>query len=146
MAVDVGPETMHVTTLGNLEEGRRVNLERSMRANGRFDGHFVQGHVDGAGLVTGIRDEGESHWITISLPRGLEPFVILKGSIAVDGVSLTVARLDEGRFDVMIIPHTWMQTTLGSLRVGDQVNLECDMVGKYVARSLALLYRSGHPV
>jgi riboflavin synthase len=140
---DVGPETARVTTLGRLQRGRRVNIERSVRADGRFDGHFVQGHVDGTGVVKEIREDGDSHWISIGIPAELEPFLILRGSVAVDGVSLTVARLSEGRFDVMIIPFTWTHTSLSSLVAGDLVNLECDMVGKYVARSIALAARSG---
>jgi len=143
LSADIGPETARVTTLGSLTAGRRVNLERSMRADGRFGGHFVQGHADGTGAVEALREDGDSHWIRISIPAALGPYLILKGSIAVDGVSLTVARLDDTTFDVMIIPFTWAHTTLSLLRVGDRVNLECDMVGKYVARSMALAARSG---
>jgi riboflavin synthase len=139
---DIGPETARVTTLGSLGVGKRVNLERSMRADGRFGGHFVQGHVDGVGVVDSIRQDGESWWIAVRMPFELEPFVIRKGSIAIEGVSLTVAGLDRGTVQVMIIPFTWAHTTLSSLRAGDRVNLECDMVGKYVARSLELA-RSG---
>ena len=142
-SADIGPETVRVTTLGTLVPGQPVNLERSMRADGRFGGHFVQGHVDGVGVVESIRQDGESYWIGIRLPRELEPFLILKGSIAINGVSLTVARLERGLMHVMIIPFTWAHTTLSSLRAGDRVNLECDMVGKYVARSMELAARSG---
>ena len=142
-SADIGPETVRVTTLGTLVPGQPVNLERSMRADGRFGGHFVQGHVDGVGGVESIRQDGESYWIGIRLPRELEPFLILKGSIAINGVSLTVARLERGLMHVMIIPFTWAHTTLSSLRAGDRVNLECDMVGKYVARSMELAARSG---
>jgi riboflavin synthase len=140
---DIGPETARVTTLGSLVQGQPVNLERSMRADGRFGGHFVQGHVDGMGVVDAIRQDGESYWIGVRVPRELEPFLILKGSIAIDGVSLTVARLERGLVQVMIIPFTWNHTTLSSLRAGDRVNLECDMVGKYVARSMELAGRTG---
>ena len=140
---DIGPETARVTTLGSLGRGKPVNLERSMRADGRFGGHFVQGHVDGVGIIDTIRQDGESWWISVRIPSNLEPFVILKGSIAIEGVSLTVAHLDRGLVDVMIIPFTWAHTTLSSLRAGDRVNLECDMVGKYVARSMELAARSG---
>jgi riboflavin synthase len=143
MDADVGPETARVTTLGRFQRGQKVNIERSVRADGRFDGHFVQGHVDGTGVVREVRGDGDSHWISIGIPMELEPLLILRGSVAVDGVSLTVARLSEARFDVMIIPFTWTQTSLSSLGVGDLVNLECDMVGKYVARSIALAARSG---
>jgi riboflavin synthase len=114
-----------------------------MRADGRFGGHFVQGHVDGVGVVEAIRTDGESWAIAVRIPVELEPFVILKGSIAIDGISLTVARLDRGLVHVMIIPFTWAHTALSSLRAGDRVNLECDMVGKYVARSMELAARSG---
>src|SRR5262245_27808267 len=130
-SANIGPETGRVTTLGSFVPGQPVNLERSMRADGRFGGHFVQGHADGMGVVDAIRQDGESHWIAMHIPVELEPFVILKGSIAIDGVSLTVARLERTLVQVMIIPFTWGHTTLSSLRVGDRVNLECDMVGKY---------------
>jgi riboflavin synthase len=132
---DIGPETARVTTLGSLRAGHRVNLERSMRADSRFGGHLVQGHVDATGQVLAIRPDGDSHWIDIAFPEPLSPMFVPKGSVAMNGVSLTVATLDEARFSVMIIPFTWEHTNLGGLRPGGQVNLECDMVGKYVARA-----------
>jgi riboflavin synthase len=135
---DVGPETSRVTTLGSLQRGQEVNLERSLPADGRFGGHFVLGHVDGVGSVEEVRAEGESHWLTIGFPAALGPLFIRKGSVAVDGVSLTVAGLGERQFDVMVIPFTWTSTTLKTLRQGDKVNLECDMIGKYVARAMEL--------
>ena len=135
---DIGPETVRVSTLGTLQPGQMVNLERSMRADARFGGHFVQGHVDGTGTIADIRNEVESHWLTIGFPTPLSPFFVRKGSVAVDGVSLTVAGLGDSQFDVMIIPFTWEHTNLRSLKAGDRVNLECDMIGKYVARSLEL--------
>jgi riboflavin synthase len=135
---DVGPETSRITTLGALQRGQDVNLERPTRADGRFDGHFVMGHVDGVGTVDEIRSEGESRWLTIGFPPALAPLLIRKGSIAVDGVSLTIAGLGERQFDVMVIPFTWSATTLRAVRVGDKVNLECDMIGKYVARAVEL--------
>jgi riboflavin synthase len=135
---DIGPETARITTLGSLPRGRLVNLERSMRADARVGGHFVQGHVDGTGTVEEIRQEADAHWLTISFPRELAPYLIRKGSIAVDGISLTVAGLGDGRFDVMIIPFTWEHTIVKTLRARDRVNLECDMLGKYVVRSLEL--------
>ena len=141
LSAEVGPETMRVTTLGALRAGQPVNLERAMRADGRFGGHFVQGHVDGTGAVTGVRRDGESYWLTVAVPRELEPLLVLKGSVAVEGVSLTVAALRDGAFDVMIVPFTWSHTTLAALAVGDRVNVECDMVGKYVARAAALAAR-----
>jgi riboflavin synthase len=138
---DVGPETARVTTLGSLRQEQPVNLERAMRADARFGGHFVQGHVDGTGTIDDTRDEGDAHWLTIRFPSALAPLLIRKGSIAVDGISLTVAGLDDRQFDVMIIPFTWSHTTLSSLHNGDRVNLECDVVGKYVARMAEVFAR-----
>jgi riboflavin synthase len=132
---DIGPETARVTTLGSLARGQRVNLERSLRFDGRLGGHFVLGHVDGVGVVEEVRPEGESHWITVSYPPSLAPLFIRKGSVTVDGVSLTVAGLDDRRFDLQIIPYTWDHTTLGAVKAGDKVNLECDVLGKYVVRA-----------
>ena len=138
MFADIGPETARVTTLGSLRRDQTVNLERAMRADSRFGGHFVQGHVDGTGVVEELRQEEEARWITISFPPALAPYFVRKGSIAVDGVSLTVAGLGDDRIDVMIVPFTWAHTSLPALKVGSRVNLECDMVGKYVARAVEL--------
>jgi len=135
---DVGPETARVTTFGALQRGQEVNLERSLRVDGRVDGHFVLGHIDGVGVIEEIRAEGESHWLTVGFPAALAPFFIRKGSIAVDGVGLTVAGLGERQLDVMVIPFSWSRTSLKNLRKGDRVNLECDMIGKYVIRSMEL--------
>jgi riboflavin synthase len=135
---DVGPETSRITTLGALQRGQDVNLERPLRAGGRFDGHFVMGHVDGIGVIDEIRAEGDSRWLTIGFPPGLAPLFIRKGSIAVDGISLTIAGLGDRQFDVMVVPFTWDATTLKAARKGDKVNLECDMIGKYVARAMEL--------
>jgi riboflavin synthase len=135
---DIGPETARITTLGSLRRDQTVNLERAMRADSRFGGHFVQGHVDATGVVEDLRQESEAWWITVSFPRALAPYFVRKGSVAVDGVSLTVAGLGDDRIDVMIVPFTWAHTSLPSLRVGSHVNLECDMVGKYVARAVEL--------
>lgn len=135
---DIGPETTRVTTFGALQRGQEVNLERSLRIDGRVDGHFVLGHVDGVGVVEEIRVEGESRWLTIAFPPALAAYFIRKGSIAVDGISLTVAGLGERQFDVMVIPFTWSHTALRHLRKGDKVNLECDMIGKYVVRAMEL--------
>ena len=132
---DVGPETLRVTTLGSMRTGQLVNLERAMRADARFGGHFVQGHVDGTGVVTAVRNEAESHWVTVSFDGALAAYCIPKGSIAVDGVSLTIAALRDREFDAMIIPFTWQYTNVHTRRPGDRVNLECDIVGKYVARA-----------
>jgi riboflavin synthase len=138
---DIGPETARVTTLGSLEPEQVVNLERPLRAGDRLGGHFVQGHVDALGTIDGIRRDGDAYWMTISFPAALAPLLIPKGSIAVDGISLTVAALRERQFDVMIIPFTWSHTNLSSLRANDHVNLECDMVGKYVVRAAELAAR-----
>jgi len=138
---DVGPETARITTLGTLQTGEVLNLERPMRADGRFGGHFVQGHVDGTGHVARIREDGDAQWLTVSFSAALAPYLIPKGSIAVDGISLTVAALAEGAFDVMIVPYTWEHTNLAARRVGDPVNLECDMIGKYAVRAAELLVR-----
>jgi riboflavin synthase len=135
---DVGPETSRITTLGALQRGQDVNLERPLRADGRFDGHFVMGHVDGIGVIDEIRAEGDSRWLTIGFPPPLAPLFIRKGSIAVDGISLTIAGLGDRQFDVMVVPFTWDATTLKASRKGDKVNLECDMIGKYVARAMEL--------
>jgi riboflavin synthase len=140
VAADIGPETARVTTLGELRPGTLVNLERSVPAEGRFDGHFVQGHADGIGEVMQMHEDGEAHWLTVSFPSPLAPYLIHRGSIAVDGVSLTIATLRDAAFDVMLIPHTWAATAFPTVQPGGRVNLECDMIGKYVARTLELRY------
>jgi riboflavin synthase len=132
---DLGPETLRVTTLGRLTPGQAVNLERPLKADGRLGGHFVLGHVDGIGRVEDVRPDGESRWLTVSFPPVLSAYLIPKGSIAVDGISLTIARLQEDRFDVQIVPFTLAHTNLRSVQAHDLVNLECDMVGKYVVRA-----------
>jgi riboflavin synthase len=111
---DVGPETAKVTSLGSLRRGSLVNLERAMRADGRFGGHLVLGHVDGVGTIQAIRPESDFFWVTVNYPGGLTPYLIHRGSIAVDGISLTVARLDSMSFDVQVVPFTWTQTNLQS--------------------------------
>lgn len=136
MHADVGPETARITTLGGLRRGQLVNLERPMRVDGRLGGHFVLGHVDGVGQVDEIRPEADSFWLTIGYPAALRPYLIRKGSVAVDGTSLTIAGLGEKQFDVQVIPFTWTHTTLGRLKTGEHVNLECDMIGKYVVRAV----------
>jgi riboflavin synthase alpha subunit len=135
---DVSPETARVTTIGDLRPGAAVNLERSMRADARVGGHFVQGHVDATGSIERITQEGDSYRITIRFPAHLEPLLVHKGSVAVDGISLTIASLDGDRFDVQIVPHTWERTNLHAAAIGAAVNLECDILGKYVARALAV--------
>jgi riboflavin synthase len=138
VAFDVGPATIRVTTVSAWRRGQRVNLERPMRADGRFGGHFVQGHVDATGRVAGWREDGEFRWLEIDLPGRVAPYVISRGSIAVDGISLTVADLADGRIGIQIVPFTLEHTSLRDVRVGDGVNLEADMIGKYVARQLEL--------
>jgi riboflavin synthase len=137
-SADIGPETARVTTLGGLKADQSVNLERAMAANGRFGGHFVQGHVDGIGTIREVRAEGDARWINVAFPPELALFFVPKGSVALDGVSLTVAALGVDHFDVMIIPFTWAHTNLWALKAGSPVNLECDVVGKYVARAAQL--------
>ncbi len=132
---DVGPETMRVTTLGGLPPGSAVNLERPLRADGRIGGHLVQGHVDAMGNIEELRPEADFSWLTISYPSPLAPYLVSKGSIAVDGISLTVAGLGPCRFDVQVVPFTMSHTNLRQAHVHDRVNLECDMVGKYVVRA-----------
>jgi riboflavin synthase len=133
---DVSPETARITTLGSVKRGARVNLERPLRADARLGGHFVQGHVDGTGTIEDIRAEGDSHWITVTFPHSMAPFIVRKGSIAVNGISLTIAGADARRFDVQIVPFTWTHTNLQHSRAGDAVNLECDILGKYVVHAL----------
>jgi riboflavin synthase len=143
---DVGPETARVTTLGRLARGSRVNVERPLRADGRFGGHFVLGHVDGVGHVEELRPDADFQWVTIAFPPALAPFLVAKGSIAVDGISLTVAGLGSDRFDVQIVPFTMEHTNLSSTRLRDAVNLECDIVGKYVIRAAELAGLTFSPV
>jgi riboflavin synthase len=135
---DVGPETVRVTTLGSIAPGSGVNLERPLRADQRFGGHFVQGHVDAIGHIEELRQEAEFHWMTVSFPAALAPFIVHKGSIAVDGISLTVAGLGSDRFDIMVVPFTMAHTNIGRAGIRDRVNIECDMVGKYVVRAAEL--------
>ncbi|MGE3177525.1 MAG: riboflavin synthase [Vicinamibacterales bacterium] len=143
---DVGPETLRVTTLGGLERGALVNLERPLRADSRFGGHFVQGHVDAVGYIEDLRADADFHWLTVSFPEALRPYIVHKGSIALDGISLTVAGLGEDRFDVMVIPFTLEHTNLRRANIRDRVNIECDMVGKYVVRAAELAGLSLTPV
>ncbi|MGH7389214.1 MAG: riboflavin synthase [Candidatus Rokuibacteriota bacterium] len=139
LAFDVGPETLARTALGRLAPGDAVNLERPLRLGAALGGHLVLGHVDGAATVTDVTRVESTARVRIALPGpDLEPYLVPKGSVAVDGVSLTVAALGPSSFEVMLIPHTLEVTTLGRLRVGQAVNIETDVIGKYVVRSLAL--------
>lgn len=136
-AFDLAPETLAVTTLGDLRPGRLVNLERALRADARLGGHFVLGHVDGTGRIRSFSEDGDCWWLDLELPEALEPLVISRGSIAVDGISLTVARLAPGSLSIQIVPFTRAHTALAEASAGDRVNLEVDVLGKYVARLLA---------
>jgi riboflavin synthase len=135
---DVMAETLKRSSLADLAPGDRVNLERPLRADGRLGGHFVQGHVDAVGHIEELRAEADFHWMAVRFPAALAPLLVPKGSIAVDGISLTVAAVDAGRFDVMVVPFTLAHTNLGRAEAGDRVNLEGDMVGKYVVRAAEL--------
>ena len=135
---DISPETLRVTALGLLRRGALVNLERPLRADARLGGHFVQGHVDATGTIDEIRPDGDSHRLTIRFPAVLAPYIVSKGSITVNGISLTVAGVDDRRFDVQIIPYTWEHTNLHLAKAGDLVNLESDILGKYVVRAAEL--------
>jgi len=139
VAFDLGPETLARSALGDLDAGDQVNLERPMRLNGFVGGHLVLGHVDGIGLVAAFDTDGETARIRVEWQDpSLAPLLIPKGSVAVDGVSLTVAALDRRAFEVMVIPHTLEGTTLGRLKPGRRVNLEMDVIGKYVLRALSV--------
>ena len=134
VSADVSPETARVSSLGALKRGALVNLERPLRADARLGGHFVQGHVDATGAIEDLRGEGDHHWLTIKYPPLLAPYIVRKGSVAVDGISLTVAGVDDKHFDVQIIPYTWANTNLRAAKLHDTVNIECDILGKYVVR------------
>lgn len=133
-AVEVSGETLDKTTLGRWAAGTKINLERATRAGDELGGHIVSGHVDGLGTVVEITPEGGSHRVTVEAPAPLHRFIAAKGSITVDGVSLTVNSVEGRRFGLNVIPHTWEVTTLGALKVGDPVNLEIDMLARYLAR------------
>ena len=131
---DVMKETLSRSSLGSLVSGSMVNLERAMAANGRFGGHIVSGHIDGTGIITDVKNDGIAVWYTISAKDSLLRYIVEKGSIAIDGISLTVAKVTNSTFSVSIIPHTASETTLSMKKTGDIVNLENDIIGKYVER------------
>ncbi len=137
-AVDLVPETLDRTSLGAITEGASVNLERAMPASGRFDGHVVQGHVDGVGIVTTLTRDDDGVRMGIDLPPTLLRYVVEKGSITLDGVSLTVAAVRDTGIEVALIPHTLEVTTLGSRAAGDRINIEVDILAKYVERLMEL--------
>ena len=133
---DVMNETFRRSSLGSLKTGSHVNLERAMSANGRFGGHIVSGHIDGTGKITNIKKDGNAVWYKISASENIIKYTVEKGSIAIDGISLTVARVERDNFSVSIIPHTSEETILSEKKTGDTVNLENDIIGKYVERFL----------
>ncbi len=133
---DVMAETMRRSNLGNLRLGDPVNLERAMAADGRFGGHIVSGHIDGCGRIRSMKKEGNAIWVTVEADSSILKFIIEKGSIAIDGISLTVAAVDSECFQVSVIPHTGEETTLLKKKAGDAVNLENDVIGKYVEKLL----------
>lgn len=134
---DVMPETVRLTNIGQLRVGDKVNLERTLRLCDGLDGHIVSGHVEGQGVIAGRRPEGIAMVVTISAPPELLKYIIKKGSVAIDGISLTVTQTTDTDFSVSLIPHTAKETTLGFKDVGDKVNLETDIIGKYVERMLS---------
>ncbi len=131
---DVMNETLNRSNLGTLKKGSRINLERAMAADGRFGGHFVSGHIDGTGTILKMQNDGNAIWVYISALPPILNLIIEKGSVAIDGISLTVAKVDEKEFAVSVIPHTGEETTLLDKKAGDIVNLENDVVGKYVQK------------
>jgi riboflavin synthase len=141
-AADVMPETFHRTTLGGLDEGATVNLERALQMGDRIGGHLMSGHVDGTGIVTALREDANARWVTIATPDDLISLIAEKGCIAVDGISLTVVDVFEAAFTVSLIPVTLSATVAGAWRVATTVNLEVDLIARYVARTLAAQQRS----
>ena len=134
---DLSPETIRVTALAMTKVGSKVNLERPLAAtDGRLGGHFVQGHVDMVGELSVIREEIDFWWLSVTYPNEWSRYLIHKGSVALDGISLTIAELGSDQFGVQIIPVTWAKTNLHTRSVGDRLNVECDIIGKYVARAM----------
>lgn len=134
---DAMPETLRRSSLGSLTKGSRVNLERAIQAGGRFGGHIVTGHIDGTGTIISKKREGNAVWVEVGTGKDILKYIVGKGSIAIDGISLTVARLYEDSFSVSVIPHTGSETTLLEKSAGDIVNLENDIIGKYIDRLLS---------
>lgn len=135
---DVSRQTLAVTSLGGLAPGRLVNLERPLRADARLGGHFVLGHVDVTAEVSALRRDGDGYWLELATPASLGPYLIARGSIAVDGISLTIAALDGATVGLQIVPFTFSHTALQQAAIGDRVNVEADVLGKYVARLVGL--------
>jgi riboflavin synthase len=141
---DVSPETLRRSTLGALRAGDALNLERAMTPSSRFGGHIVLGHVDGVGEILEIERLGGENWrLALRVPEELDAYLVFKGSVAVEGISLTIAEVEKGRIEAAVIPHTWQATTLSRRRVGDRVNIETDILAKHVEK---LLGRTGKPV
>jgi riboflavin synthase len=141
-AADASLETLSRSTLGEVRSGSRVNLERALAVGERLGGHMVQGHVDGTGTLLSITREGNAYRMRFGFPPELGRYIAMKGSITVDGISLTVAALGDDWFEVAIIPHTWRETSLSDLKIGDRINLEADVLAKYVER---LMQRDAEP-
>jgi riboflavin synthase len=138
LSADVTPETLHRSNLGDLKPKMPVNLERPLSPSGRLGGHIVQGHVDGTGELLALEPAGDGNWwLKVRVPRDLDRYLALKGSIAIDGISLTIASLSTDVLSVAVIPHTYKSTNLRTRRHGDRLNLECDILAKYVERLLA---------
>ena len=133
-SADVMAETMRRSNLGTLQKGSKVNLERAMSAQGRFGGHIVSGHIDGVGILSSAVREENAVWITVAADESLMRYIVMKGSVALDGISLTVAKVFKDALCVSVIPHTGQETTLLSKRAGDKINIECDIIGKYVEK------------
>jgi len=133
-SADYMPETSNKTTIGGWKEGYDLNLELAMQANGRFEGHIVSGHIDGVGTITKISEDGNAHLVTIDLPSGLEKYVVQKGSITINGISLTVASVEQSEVTVSIIPHTWAVTNFHTQEEGCKLNVEVDMMAKYAEK------------
>lgn len=144
-SVDIMHESLKRTNLGSLKSGSRVNLERAMAADGRFGGHIVAGHVDGTGKITAMEKDDNAVWIYIQAEPSVLKYIVEKGSITIDGISLTVAKVDEKSFAVSVIPHTGTHTTLLEKKPGDTVNLENDMIGKYVEKLLNYQEKENKP-
>ncbi len=141
-SADLAPETLRRTNLGDLRAGSAVNLERPLAPTGRLSGHIVQGHVDGTGELLSLEALGaDNSWLRVRAPRELDRYLVFKGSIAIDGISLTIAALEGGVVSVAIIPHTLSVTNLGARRPGDRLNIECDLVAKYVEKMMSSIER-----
>ncbi len=136
-SVDVSEESLAVTSLKNWGEGSAINLERALAMGDELGGHIVSGHVDGLAEIMSIRLDGDSYRVSLKAPDHLAPMIAPKGSVALDGISLTVNEVDGNTFGIMVIPHTWTHTTLGQNQIGDKINLEVDMLARYVARIIS---------